>query len=110
MDYKLQCDQCSIRNSKEGVKNDDKTVAHYWGEVSRSAAERSAEHVNGYKRKQEDNPMYKHKILHHAEEEVTFTMSIVKRHQTPLPRMVLESCLIEMGEKNGSLILNSKNS
>ena len=37
-------------------------------------------------------------------------MSIVKRHQTPLPRMVLESCLIEMGEKNGSWILNSKNS
>ena len=85
-------------------------MAHYWGEVSRSGAERSAEHVNGYKRKQEDNPFYKHKILHHPEEEVTFTMSIVKRHQTPLPRFVLEAVLIEMGEKNGSWILNSKNS
>ena len=45
LDYKLQCDQCSIRNAKEGVKDDDKTVAHYWGEVSRSGAERSAKHV-----------------------------------------------------------------
>ena len=77
LDYKLTCDFCSIRNAKEGVKDDDKTVAHYYGEVSRSAAERSAEHVLGNKKKHEDNPIYKHKVLHHPEEEeITFTMSL----------------------------------
>ena len=40
LDYKLTCDFCSIRNAKEGVKDEDKTVAHYFEEVSRSAAER----------------------------------------------------------------------
>ena len=52
--------------------------------------------------------MWKHKVLHHPEEEVSFSMEIVKKQQSCFPRLVMESIAIEMGELNGHWILNSK--
>ena len=52
--------------------------------------------------------MWNHKVLHHPEEEVSFSMEIVKKQQSCFPRLVMESIAIEMGEMNGHWILNSK--
>ena len=51
--------------------------------------------------------MYKHKLLAHPEEEVTFTMRIQRRHQGPLSRQVHENVIIGMLEAAGTS-LNSK--
>ena len=82
-------------------------VASYGGETARSGAERSEDHVQDLKAKSEHSAMYKHKLLAHPEEEVTFTMRIQRRHQGPLSRMVHENVIIEMLEAAGTSI-NSK--
>ena len=82
-------------------------VASYGGETARSGAERSEDHVQDLKARSEHSAMYKHKLLAHPEEEVTFTMRIQRRHQGPLSRMVHENVIIEMLEAAGTS-LNSK--
>ena len=82
-------------------------VASYGGETARSGAERSENHVQDLKAKSEHSAMYKHKLLAHPEEEVTFTMRIQRRHQGPLSRQVHENVIIGMLEAAGTS-LNSK--
>ena len=50
--------------------------------------------------------MFKHKVLHHPDEEITFTMSVLKKHSSSFSRQCAESVAIEM--RKG--LLNSKNS
>ena len=51
--------------------------------------------------------MCKHKLLEHPEEEVSFTMKVLKKHYSAFERMVTESTLITHNS-NTSNILNSK--
>ena len=50
--------------------------------------------------------MAKHKMMEHLEEEVVFSMKVLKQHRSAFERQVIEAVLIEM-EDDGSL-LNSK--
>ena len=38
--------------------------------------------------------MWKHKLLEHTEEEVSFTMKVLKKHYSAFERIVTESTLI----------------
>ena len=82
-------------------------VRAYWGESHRSAAERSEEHLHDLRAQKEDSHMLKHKLLEHPDEEVTFTMKVLKKHYSAFERMVTESTLITHNH-NTSNILNSK--
>merc|ERR1712155_38144 len=119
--YILTCDLCMAKSKAGGGDNNNAgdgdttppdatataAVASYGGETARSGAERSEDHVQDLKAKSEHSAMYKHKLLAHPEEEVTFTMRIQRRHQGPLSRMVHENVIIEMLEAAGTSI-NSK--
>ena len=105
--YQTTCDNCEKRNQEAGVENTADNVSKYVGESNRSAAERSKEHLSDLKEQREDSHMFKHKTLEHKDEEVTFTMRVLKRHKSALERQVHESILIEMKQKEGN-ILNSK--
>ena len=50
--------------------------------------------------------MAKHNMMEHPEEEVVFSMKVLKQHRSAFERQVIEAVLIEM-EDDGSL-LNSK--
>ena len=105
--YQTTCDNCEKRNQEAGVENTADNVSKYVGESNRSAAERSKEHLSDFKEQREDSHMFKHKTLEHKDEEVTFTMRVLKRHKSALERQVHESILIEMKQEEGN-ILNSK--
>ena len=105
--YQTTCDTCKARNAAAGVENTPENVGSYWGESYRSAAERSAEHLHDLNAKKEDSHMWKHKLLEHPEEEVSFTMKVLKKHYSAFERMVTESTLITHNY-NTSNILNSK--
>ena len=107
MTYQTTCDTCRARNAAAGVENTPENVGSYWGESYRSAAERSAEHLHDLEAKKEDSHMWKHKVLEHPEEEVSFTMKVLKKHYSAFERMVTESTLITHNS-NTSNILNSK--
>ena len=51
--------------------------------------------------------MWKHKLVSHPEEEVTFTMKVIKKHKSAFERQVQEAILIELNQVDGN-ILNSK--
>ena len=51
--------------------------------------------------------MWKHKVMRHPDEEVTFTMKVIKKHKSAFERQVQESVLIELNQVDGN-ILNSK--
>ena len=78
-------------------------MARYIGESCRSGYERGLEHREGLLKGHEDNHMAKHNMM---EEEVVFSMKVLKQHRSAFERQVIEAVLIEM-EDDGSL-LNSK--
>ena len=80
----------------------------WWGgrRGCRSGYERGLEHREGLLKGHEDNHMAKHKMMEHLEEEVVFSMKVLKQHRSAFERQVIEAVLIEM-EDDGSL-LNSK--
>ena len=101
------CESCVTRNAAAGVESTPDNVAHYVGEANRSPAERSAEHLQDLKDKKEDSHMWAHKLLEHPdEEEVKFSMKVLKKHSSAFQRQVMEAVVIEM-RQNGN-ILNSK--
>ena len=79
----------------------------YIGESARSAYERGVEHQTGYNSQSLDNHMYKHHQIDHldAETQPEFTMSVIKKHQSPLYRQIHEAIMIMKFE---SVTLNSK--
>ena len=102
------CDLCKKRNKEVGIEDDNENVARYFGETALSSFERGLSHGNDLKAGKEDSHILKHKSLKHPNEDVTFSMKIIKRHPTCFQRLCHESVLIEMNENLN--ILNSKNS
>ena len=91
--YVICCNTCKSTNIS----------ARYYGESSRF---RGQEHSHGLEKKLEDNPLYKHDVLHHAGVKSEFTMKVLRQHKTPLARLIQESVEIEMSRDD--LIMNSK--
>ena len=89
------------------VKEDNLVVWRYGGETSRSLAERSRDHFQGFLNKSPENHLWKHKILCHPEEEITFSMKSDRKHFSSFERMCRETILIESLEEQGG-ILNLK--
>ena len=95
--YRWTCENCRIQNINRV----------YEGESSRSARLRGKEHLKGYKNKNENNMLYKHKLLEHPEEEnVQFKMEITGLFKDALTRQANEAIRIK-NCKPGE-ILNSK--
>ena len=80
--YQTTCDNCRERNAKNGIPDTPENVALYTGEAFRSPVERSQEHCRDYLAKKEDSHIWKHKTLEHPDEEVTFTMKVIKKHHS----------------------------
>ena len=95
--YKLLCETCEDR----GI------LKVYEGETARSARVRGAEQMSNFKNKRNDNPLYKHKVNEHNDEEMAFRMEITKKYQDPLSRQANEAVRISKRKKNE--LLNSKN-
>ena len=105
--YMTTCESCVTRNAAAGVENTPENVAHYVGEAARSPAERSAEHLQDLKDKKEESHMWSHKLLEHPDEdEINFSMKVLKKHSSAFQRQVMEAVVIEM-RQNGN-ILNSR--
>ena len=78
----------------------------YEGETSRNSKVRGEEHLRGLKKKNEGNPLYKHKINDHPNEDVEFEMNVLKAFKDPLTRLANEGVRIK--ERKPEELLNSK--
>ena len=84
--YHNSCDNCRADNAAKGVESTAANTAAYWGESFRSASERSLEHLQDYRNKKEESHMWRHKLQAHPDEEVSFTMKVVKRFHSSFER------------------------
>ena len=88
------------------VESTAANTAAYWGESFRSGAERSQEHLQDCRHKKEESHMWRHLQQAHPDENVSFTMKVVKRFLKSFEREVSESIYIEVNQSNN--ILNQK--
>ena len=77
--YEIPCITCK----KQCIKK------VYSGESSRNGKVRVSEHLRGLKNKMVNNPLYRHKMVDHSEEQVEFQMNILQKFKEPVTRSVL---------------------
>ena len=114
--YQISCLECAAAASTggDGVNNIDQgrcRLALYIGQTSRTGYERGREHLEGLKKKNENNPLYKHVAdKHNDDTNVKFRMTVVKKHFSAFSRLVHEAIKIELISKNSKLVevLNSR--
>ena len=96
--YKTTCLEC---------KKKGKEVCYY-GESARSAFERGKEHFSDYEKMSTSSHMVKHHVQEHKdhEEQLEFSMKVVRCHMTAFSRQVHEAVIIHRNGANQ--ILNSK--
>ena len=95
--YRTSCQACQVKG-KDTV---------YYGETSRTGFERGLEHARDFVTMKDDSHMHTHTLEEHpGEEQVKFSMKILKGHLSALTRQIHEAVVIKRNcDKN---ILNSK--
>ena len=94
--YEIECMKCK--------EEEDESV--YIGETSRSAYERLIEHERGHRKKEKDNPLWKHDHLLHKGEKQGYRAKVLSQHRTPLERQIREFVNISNEKRR---LMNSKN-
>ena len=96
--YTIFCNTCHSLGKK----------AHYHGESNRTLWDRSSEHWDALRRKDEKNPLRKHWVEHHntLDEPPSFSVKVVRSCRTATERQIRESLLISKGGED--ILLNSK--
>ena len=107
-DFKIACNSknAGYRWICKTCEKTKKEIKAYEGESSRSIRIRSKEHVAGYRNKQLNNFLYKHKTLEHYDEEVEYKLEITGIFRDALSRQANES--IRIYKRPESENLNSK--
>ena len=94
--YSIPCITCQTR----GI------TKVYEGESSRNAKIRGEEHLRGLRKKNEGNPLYKHKVNDHPNENPEFKMEVCKQFRDPLTRLANEG--VRIRNRKSHELLNSK--
>ena len=94
--YKIPCITCEMKGK----------TRVYEGETSRNAKIRGEEHLRGLINKKDGNPLYKHKLIDHPDEDPQFRMQVLRRFKDPLTRLANEGVRIK--ERKPLESLNSK--
>ena len=97
--YDIICKTCEETGNRKSV---------YTGMTSRSAFERSKEHVEGLNKCHSENALYKHKSDHHLGQEVKFSMKIVRKHYKAISKVVHEAVRNNRQSLSSIVSMNSK--
>jgi hypothetical protein len=99
--YNCLCMTCKEEDGRE-------RVSHYHGRTSRCLYTRQLEHFEGLAKKKEDNPLYKHKELHHQGEDCQFTFSVDKSFRDTLSHQIYEGVCINRSPSTPGYLMNSR--
>ena len=77
-------------------------------ETARTTFEKGEEHLDGIRRREEKNGLWKHSQMHHGGElkREDLEMKVIETHRTPLTRQIHEGVEIETNQAD--IIMNSK--
>jgi hypothetical protein len=85
-----------------------KVESWYHGETSRTLYSRQLEHVKGLSGRKENNPLYKHKELHHPDTDPTFEFRPERAFPDPISKQIYEGVSINNSPSSPGLLMNSK--
>ena len=91
--YKNKEGSCKVRNITYIIKC-TKCQMIYWGETHRTWGDRAAEHTAALRTMDDKNPLVKHQIIHHPDEEPSFSFKIHKSWISTLARQIGEALAI----------------
>ena len=94
--YRLFCGTCRARGKDKA----------YEGETSRSGRLRGNEHLADFRNKRPHSVLYKHKMVDHADEEISFGMELTGKFKDALTRQADEA--IRINARNKVELMNSK--
>ena len=92
----MRCETC-LRAGKQST---------YAGETGRNSYSHGKEHLDALRREDEENPLWKHRLVEHGGTKAEFSMKVVGRFYSCLVRQVNEAVRIEMSVAD--CIMNSK--
>jgi hypothetical protein len=104
MVYQCCCLTCKKRGEEEGQER----LALYHGRTSRCFVTRQKEHFDGQAAKKEDNPLWKHQELFHAEEECKFEFTAEKFFREPVMHQIYEGVCINRSASTPGYLMNSR--
>ena len=96
--YKTVCDTCGERG----------LISCYHGRSGRCLYTRQREHQIGFEKRKEDNALWKHKELHHPDEECAFAFQVEKFFQDPSSQGIFEGVSINHSPSAQGYLMNSK--
>ena len=94
--YRLYCGTCRDRGKDKA----------YEGETSRSGRLRGSEHLGDFLNKRPHSVLYKHKLVDHADEEISVGMELTGKFKDALTRQADEA--IRINSHNTLELMNSK--
>ena len=108
--YQISCLECAATAGGVNAPGQRRCrPAIYIGQTSRTGFERGKEQFDGLKKKNENNPLFKHVAdKHNRNAEVKFRMTVVKRHFSAFSRLIHKALRIERMSKLDVEILNSR--
>ena len=95
--YALRCQECGDE------------VATYFGESGRNAYSRGKEHLEKLSSRDMDNSvLWLHSVHHHqGNEDVNYTMEVVRSYNEPLDRQIMEK--VQISNFKGAVLMNRRN-
>ena len=80
--------------------------AIYHGQSGYSGYTRGLDHASDWRRKVKTNAMWRHSLLYHRAQEVSFSMTVTSTPSNPITRLCREGVSIIAGDQD--ILLNSK--
>ena len=104
MVYEGKCDTCGevVEDGREAP------TSLYHGRTSRTLYTRVKEHEDGYRKKKEDNPLWKHREKFHPDEWCEFTFRAERHFKDPCSCAIYEGVCINRSPSTPDHLMNSK--
>ena len=105
MVYYCYCKTCKEMVHPQGV---EETNSFYYGRCARCLYTRQKEHTAGLAAEKEENPLWKHKELHHQDEEPEFVFTAEKFFKDTLSHQLYEGVCINNSPSSPGMLMNSR--
>ena len=87
---------------------EEEVEAEYHGETSTTCYTRQKEHLSGWERRRDNNPLWKHHQLHHPDTPPEFEFKPEKFFNDPLSKSMFEGVSINRSPSTEGYLMNSK--
>jgi hypothetical protein len=102
--YNCLCITCKAKGEEDGRER----MSYYHGRTSRCLYTRQREHFEGLAKRKEENALWKHKELHHPDEDCQFSFEAERFFRDTPSHQIFEGVCINRSPSTPGLLMNSR--